>query len=60
MNVYEWIQSKGNNTGFKFESGRIERADKVRIGYAQTVNQSARARAAAYNSEPRGTPFLRG
>ena len=49
MNVYEWIQSKGGNTGFKFESGRIERADKVRIGYVQTVNQSTRARAAAYD-----------
>jgi len=48
MNIYEWITSK-NGTGFKFEPGRIERADKVRIGYVQTVNQSTHARAAAYD-----------
>lgn len=48
MNILQWITSKGGNTGFKFEAGRIERADKVRIGYVQTVNQSTRAKAAAY------------
>jgi hypothetical protein len=49
MNIYEWIQSKGAGTGFKFELGRIKRADKVHIGYVQTVNQGTRARAAAYD-----------
>jgi len=49
MNVYEWITSKGAGTGFKFEAGRVERADKVRIGYVQTINQGTRARAAAYD-----------